>query len=203
MLARRKIGALIVFERDVDLDEFVQSGVYMDARPSRELIHSLFVPDGPLHDGAVLIRNGRLRRAGVLLPLSKSLSLDSALGTRHRAAVGITEETDAVAIVVSEERGAMSVCSQGVIRMGLSGVALRRNLLALLAHETPARRRRWLGRLGESVFFGGRRGRVADEELRDDGRPLTSDEPIARTPTNDGASEARAAKSPRDGAHAG
>jgi uncharacterized protein (TIGR00159 family) len=136
-LARARIGGIIVFERDADLERFVEPGGVIDARVSRELLVTLFVPsrDNVLHDGAVIIGKGlRIHRAGAVLPLS-SQPLASAFGTRHRAAIGITEETDAVALVVSEERGEMSLCINGNIAKDLEHDALRAALLGLFYGE--------------------------------------------------------------------
>lgn len=140
-LGQRHIGALIVFERDAALDEFVEHGTPVDSAVSKELLYSLFVPsaDNPLHDGAVIIREGRVWQAGAHLPLSSSAKLDRSLGTRHRAAIGISEETDAVVVVVSEERGSISLCFNGNMARGLDAGSLRQALLGLFA--TPARKK--------------------------------------------------------------
>jgi diadenylate cyclase len=137
-LGQRHIGALIVFERDAALDEFVENGTPMDSAISKELLYSLFVPsaDNPLHDGAVVVRDGKVWQAGVLLPLSASARLDRSLGTRHRAAIGISEETDAVVVVVSEERGSISLCFNGNMARGLDGGSLRQALLGLFQTAT-------------------------------------------------------------------
>jgi diadenylate cyclase len=141
-LAKNHVGALIVFEREADLEEFVDPGTSLDARVSRALLYNIFVPapDNPLHDGAVVIKDKSVQQAGVILPLSRNPSLDKDLGTRHRAGVGITEETDAVAVVVSEQRGSISLCTGGLLHMGLGGPSLRRELLALMA---TGERSRW------------------------------------------------------------
>jgi uncharacterized protein (TIGR00159 family) len=140
-LAQRRIGALIVFECDAVLDEFVEHGTLVDAAVTKELLYSLFVPsaDNPLHDGAVIVRDGRIWQAGVLLPLSASTKLDRSMGTRHRAAVGISEETDAVVVVVSEEHGSIALCFHGNIVRNLDAVSLRNALLGLL--QTPIRKK--------------------------------------------------------------
>ena len=140
-LGQRHIGALIVFERDAALDEFVEHGTPIDAGVSKELLYSLFVTsaDNPLHDGAVIIREGRVWQAGGHLPLSSSAKLDRSLGTRHRAAIGISEETDAVVVVVSEERGSISLCFNGNMARGLDAGSLRQALLGLFS--TPVRKK--------------------------------------------------------------
>jgi uncharacterized protein (TIGR00159 family) len=142
-LAHARIGALIVFERDADLVDIVnEPGVEMDAKVTEELLVSLFLPDSEnkLHDGAVIIKNLRIAQAGAVLPLTGNPKLDKALGTRHRAAIGITEETDAVVVVVSEERGAISLCFGGNIARDLDGATLRKALLGLFQKEKKRRR---------------------------------------------------------------
>ena len=130
-LARARMGAIIVFERDAALDEFVDDATRLDARLSRQLLVSLFVPspETELHDGAVIIgKNRRIDLARALLPLSRATDLGPEFGTRHRAALGITEDTDAVAVVVSEERGEISLCLRGSIARDLEDATLRRAL---------------------------------------------------------------------------
>jgi len=132
-LARHRMGALICFEQDANLDEFVVGqGTNIDAAVQRDLLVSLFVPEGvnKLHDGAVVIRNLRVAKAGVFFPMPEA-KLDKSLGSRHRAALGITEETDAVVVVVSEERGTISFCFNGNIISNLDGASLRQALLGL------------------------------------------------------------------------
>ena len=132
-LAHKRMGGLVVFERDALLDEFIQQGTPVDAAVSKELLYSIFVPshENPLHDGAVIIREGRVWQAGVFLPLTGNPKLDRSLGTRHRAAIGVSEETDAVVVVVSEERGAISICFNGNMVRDLDGASLRQALLGL------------------------------------------------------------------------
>ncbi|HLL24202.1 MAG TPA: diadenylate cyclase CdaA [Kofleriaceae bacterium] len=135
-LARTRMGAIIVFERDAALEPFVDDASRIDAVLSRQLLVSLFVPskDNELHDGAVVIGKAhRIDLARALLPLSKATDLGPEFGTRHRAALGITEDTDAVAVVVSEERGEISLCFKGSIARDLEPVALRRALVGLFA----------------------------------------------------------------------
>lgn len=131
-LAVKRIGGLVVFERDADLGEFIETGTPLDAQVSKELLYSIFIPsfENPMHDGAVIVRDGRVAQAGAFLPLS-SAAHDRSLGTRHRAALGITEETDAVVVVVSEERGAISLCFNGNIVRNLDGDSLRDALFGL------------------------------------------------------------------------
>ena len=130
------MGAIIVFERDAALEEFVDDATRIDAVLSRQLLVSLFVPakDNELHDGAVVIgKNHRIELARALLPLSRATDLGPEFGTRHRAALGITEDTDAVVVVVSEERGEISLCFKGSIARDLEPVMLRRALVGLFA----------------------------------------------------------------------
>lgn len=132
-LAQKRIGALIVFEREAALDEFIEHGTKLDGAVSKELLYSIFVPsyENPMHDGAVVIREGRVWEAGAFLPLTESTKVDRTLGTRHRAAIGISEETDAVVVVVSEERGSASLCFNGNIVRDLDTNMLRQALVGL------------------------------------------------------------------------
>jgi len=137
-LARHRMGALICFEQEANLDEFVVSqGTSIDAAVQRELLVSIFVPESvnKLHDGAVVIRNLRVAKAGVFFPMPDTRVLDKSLGSRHRAALGITEETDAVVVVVSEERGTISFCFNGNIVSNLDGASLRQALLGLFGQR--------------------------------------------------------------------
>jgi diadenylate cyclase len=119
-LAAAKTGALIVLERDIGLRTFIESGVSLEARLSRDLLLSIFQPGLPLHDGAVIVQKGRVAAAACFLPLTTNPALSQQLGTRHRAAIGITEETDCLSIVVSEETGRISTAAFGELIQGLS-----------------------------------------------------------------------------------
>jgi diadenylate cyclase len=133
-LARHRTGALITFEQDANLDEFVVGqGTSIDAAVTKELLVTMFIPESmnKLHDGAVIIRNLRIAKAGVFFPMPEAKNVDAAYGSRHRAAIGITEETDAVVIVVSEERGTISFCFNGNIVTDLDGEVLRKTLLRI------------------------------------------------------------------------
>ncbi|MEE9523197.1 MAG: diadenylate cyclase CdaA [Thermodesulfovibrionales bacterium] len=130
-MANRKIGALIVIERDTSLQDFIEIGVPLDAKVSRELLLSIFNPTSPIHDGAVIIRGNRVIAAGCFLPIALSTNLGKELGTRHRAAIGITEESDAVAIIVSEETGRISLVMTGEIEKPLDMGTLRDRLTDL------------------------------------------------------------------------
>lgn len=125
-MANKRIGALIVLERDTDLTTVVEIGTELDAKVTKELLVSIFLPYSPIHDGAAIIRNGRIIAAGCFLPLTLSSNLSKSLGTRHRAAVGLTEESDAVVIVVSEETGEVSVVMNGKIEHNADAPALRK-----------------------------------------------------------------------------
>ena len=132
-MARTKTGALIVFERRVPLGDYIQRGVEINARISRELLGTIFFPDTPLHDGAVIIQGETLAAAGCILPLIAGVALDASLGTRHRAALGITEETDSLAVVVSEERGVVSVAEGGKLISPVDELTLKNILWNLFA----------------------------------------------------------------------
>jgi uncharacterized protein (TIGR00159 family) len=134
-LSKRRIGALIVLERETVLDDQIEAGSQLDAVVSKELLCSIFQPPSPLHDGAALIQNGRLASAGCILPLTQRSDLPEGLGTRHRAAVGITEETDAVVVVVSEETAAISVVLAGEVLHDLDAPRLRVALRDALSGE--------------------------------------------------------------------
>ena len=127
-LSKTKTGALLVFEREVGLNEIIDTGIQIDGLVSKELLGNIFIPNTPLHDGAVVIREGRIMAAGCLLPLTTDRSLSTELGTRHRAAIGISEKSDAVVVVVSEETGAVSYTYGGHIYRHLTDEGLRKTL---------------------------------------------------------------------------
>jgi diadenylate cyclase len=131
-LASKRTGAIIVLERETKLDGYIEPGINLDAFISRRLMESIFFPYSPLHDGAVIVNDGRIVAASCFLPLSLSPEVSRDLGTRHRAAIGITEETDAVAIVVSEETGTISLAHEGRIERDLDALALRKRLEEIL-----------------------------------------------------------------------
>lgn len=134
-LATSRFGALIAIERDIGLRSYAESGVGLDSVFSPELLLTIFHPKTPLHDGGVIIRGDRLVAAACIFPVSQRESLDRGLGLRHRAGLGLSEETDAAAIVVSEETGSVSLCVGNQIERGLSPQALRRRLGTLLLYE--------------------------------------------------------------------
>jgi len=151
-LARRRIGALVVVRRGDPLDEHLTGGVGLDATPSVELLESIFHPSSPIHDGAAVVEGGRISRAGCFLPLSTSLSLPDGFGSRHRAAAGLTEVCDATVLVVSEERGRVSLVRGGVARVHDDVAALA----AELAGPGDAERARTSGsRLRARLFDAG------------------------------------------------
>jgi diadenylate cyclase len=131
-LSTRRVGALIVLERLQGLRNYVENGILLDAALSFDLLINVFTPDTPLHDGAVIVQDDRIAAAACFLPLSANPELSKELGTRHRAALGITEETDAVAVVVSEETGIISVAFDGVMTRDLDGKSLRNILYKYL-----------------------------------------------------------------------
>ena len=131
-LANRKIGALIVLEKDADVTEFTDAGIVVDSVFTRELLTSIFLPVSPIHDGAVIIRKGRIFMAACFLPLSMSATTNKSMGTRHRAAVGLSEETDSICLIVSEENGSVSIASQGKMIHQLDSGQLRKALLEYL-----------------------------------------------------------------------
>ncbi len=130
-LSRHRIGGLIAIERDVGLRNYIESGINLDAKVGAELLITLFAPNTPTHDGGVIVQGDRVAACGSLFPLSQSVELARSLGTRHRAAIGLTEETDAVCVVVSEETGGISVAVYGKLTRDLDGDGLRRLFLNL------------------------------------------------------------------------
>lgn len=148
-MARERIGGLIVIERETGLKNFIDTGSRLDARVRSEVMYSIFYPNSPLHDGAVIIQRDRIAAAGCFLPLSKEQNLDKSYGTRHRAALGITEDTDAIVVLVSEEAGQVHLAKNGRLTTNLSRRELTQSLNAMLgltkAQSTlPRRMRGWL-----------------------------------------------------------
>ncbi len=148
-MARDKIGALIVIERDTGLKNFMDTGSKVDSKVRAELLYSLFLPGSPLHDGAVIVNGDRLAAAGCFLPLSKNPDIDRQMGTRHRAAIGLTEETDAIVVLVSEEAGRVHLVQSGEIVQNLTEGQLRDTLSEILNLDAnreplPTRIRRFL-----------------------------------------------------------
>ena len=138
-MSRERVGALIVFERANSLDEYLKTGTRIDGQASEQLLRNIFFPKAALHDGAMIIREGRVAAAGCVLPLSGSDRLSADLGTRHRAGVGVTEASDAVVIIVSEETGTISVAGDGMLKRHLAPQTLERLLRNELCPETEER----------------------------------------------------------------
>lgn len=136
-LSKHDVGALIVFERETKLGEIIATGTIVNADPSKEIIGNIFFHNAPMHDGATIIRGGRIYAAGCFLPLSENYDISNMLGTRHRAALGISENSDAVAVVVSEETGIISMAVNGQLTRELDPVTLKRKLEELLINEKP------------------------------------------------------------------
>ena len=141
-LAARRIGAIIVFEREIGLRNYIEGGIPLDATVTYDLLASIFQPGSPLHDGAVIIQGERIAAAACFLPLSVNPRLSKDLGTRHRAALGLTEENDALAIVVSEETGSISLVTGGGIERGVTADRMRTRLRDLLGPRRGAAERR-------------------------------------------------------------
>ncbi len=139
-LSAHRVGGLIAIEREVGLDEYVEAGRPIDGRISAELIETIFMPGSPLHDGAVIVRGDQVLAAACLLPLASSQELSRTLGTRHRAAIGLSEESDAAVIVVSEEDGTISLARRGRLRRGLQVPELREALRRIEASDSGAGR---------------------------------------------------------------
>ena len=171
-LANKKIGALIVLERNILLNRYVDVGVLIDARISKELLVSIFYPESPIHDGAVIIQQGRIAAAGCFLPLTRDENVDPDLGTRHRAAIGISQETDAIVLVVSEERKAISLVIDGNVSRDLGAKELRKVLRNLLASEEdvsnlPTTKPAYMNMVEKMKIFrsGGDKSEILDLEL--------------------------------------
>ncbi len=139
-LANKRIGALVVIERDADLTDFTEEGTAIDAKVTKEMIQAIMHPTSPIHDGAIIIQNGRMAYAGCFLPLSSNPKISRELGTRHRAAIGVSEETDAVVIVVSEENGKISLVMDGQITRDLDVNTLKKVLQNTLGFVGKNRR---------------------------------------------------------------
>ena len=152
VLSRERVGALIVFARDNRLEEYFKTGTLIDGLVSDQLIRNIFFPKAALHDGAMIIRDGRAMAAACVLPLSSSERLNADLGTRHRAAVGISEVSDAVVVVVSEETGAISVAVGGMLKRHLAAQTLERLLRNELCPEEPKEQNTLMEKLREKFL---------------------------------------------------
>jgi diadenylate cyclase len=141
MLSTQKIGAIIAIERDIGLRNYIESGIPLDATMTYDLLVTIFQPSSPLHDGAVILQEDRVAAAACFLPLTVNPRIGRDLGTRHRAAIGLTEENDALAIVVSEERGQIGLALEGQLERDLTPDQLRERLRALMVQRKPVWRR--------------------------------------------------------------
>ena len=157
-MSRKKVGALIVFARDQRLEEYFKTGTSIDAQVSDQLVRNIFFKNSPLHDGAMIIRDGRVAAAGCVLPLSDSKRLSADLGTRHRAGVGMSEATDAVVVIVSEETGTISAAVDGVLKRYLAPQTLERLLRTELGAEQD-REESAKDRLRQKLKWKGREGK--------------------------------------------
>jgi diadenylate cyclase len=142
-LSKRRIGALIVIERDMGLRDYLESGFHIDALLSREVLISIFMPVSPLHDGGVVIRKGRIQTAGAILPLTQNPYIDKHYGTRHRAAIGLSEETDAVILVVSEETQGISLVQHGALTAVSDEISLTNSLRAIFIGTKESPKHSW------------------------------------------------------------
>ena len=142
-MSKVRTGALIVIEQDVQLSEYERTGIFLDSLVSSQLLINIFEHNAPLHDGAVFIRNNRIVAATCYLPLSDNMLLSKELGTRHRAGVGISEVSDSITLIVSEETGMISVAHDGMLFRGLSQEELREQLSTLMKNQDAPKRSRW------------------------------------------------------------
>jgi len=162
-MSHERVGALLVFARDNPLDEYFKTGTMIDAKLSAPLLRNLFFPKAALHDGAVIIREGRVVAAGCVLPLSETDRLNVDLGTRHRAAVGMSEVSDAVVVVVSEETGAISVAVGGMLKRHLAGQTLEKLLINELCPKTTEEEQNLVVKLKQKL-------QSKDKEVSDHGK---------------------------------
>lgn len=162
-MSEKRIGALIVFEKYTLLGEIIKTGTIVDAEPTSNIVENIFFPNAPLHDGAMVIRDGKIYSAGCILPLTQNNSISSELGTRHRAALGLSEQSDAIIVVVSEETGAVSIAEKGQLRRGISSGDLRKVLFKhILGEETPQ------NESGISTLFNKVKGFVSGKGKKDE-----------------------------------
>ena len=147
IMSREKVGALIVFAREQRLEEYFKTGTLIDAKVTDQLLRNLFFKNSPLHDGAVIIRHGRVAAAGCVLPLSENTHLSSDLGTRHRAGIGMSEASDAVVVIVSEETGTISVAIGGMLKRHLAPQTLEKLLTNELLPEENYKKKNVLDRV--------------------------------------------------------
>ncbi len=151
IMQEKKIGALIVFERKTQLGEIIDTGTVIDAKVSSSVINNIFFPNSPLHDGAMIIRDGRVYAAGCILPLTQREDISLQLGTRHRAAIGMTENSDAVVLVVSEETGIISIVSNGQITRNYSAASACAELKRIICADEVEEKKSFVKGLLEKV----------------------------------------------------
>ena len=161
IMSREKVGALIVFARENPMDEYFKTGTMIDGQVSEQLLRNIFFPKASLHDGAMIIRDGRVTAAGCVLPLSDNNRISADLGTRHRAGLGISEATDAVVVIVSEETGTISVAVGGMLKRHLAAQTLERLLRNELCPEAPEKKPNIAMRLRQKLQ---KKGDDEDEE---------------------------------------
>ena len=162
-MSREKVGALIVFAREARLDDFIKTGTIIDGQVSEQLIRNIFFPMAALHDGAMIIREGRATAAGCVLPLSQSDRLSADLGTRHRAGVGMSESSDAIVIIVSEETGTISVAEGGMLKRHLAPGTLEKLLRNALCKNEDQAANKSIGAYFKEKFQEGKGGRRHEE----------------------------------------
>ncbi len=162
-MSREKVGALIVFAREARLDDFIKTGTIIDGQVSEQLIRNIFFPKAALHDGAMIIREGRATAAGCVLPLSQSDRLSADLGTRHRAGVGMSESSDAIVIIVSEETGTISVAEGGMLKRHLAPGTLEKLLRNALCKNEDQAANKSIGAYFKEKFQEGKGGRHHEE----------------------------------------
>ena len=162
-MSREKVGALIVFAREARLDDFIKTGTIIDGQVSEQLIRNIFFPKAALHDGAMIIREGRATAAGCVLPLSQSDRLSADLGTRHRAGVGMSESSDAIVIIVSEETGTISVAEGGMLKRHLAPGTLEKLLRNALCKNEDQAANKSIGAYFKEKFQEGKGGRRHEE----------------------------------------
>ena len=162
-MSREKVGALIVFAREARLDDFIKTGTIIDGQVSEQLIRNIFFPKAALHDGAMIIREGRATAAGCVLPLSQSDRLSAYLGTRHRAGVGMSESSDAIVIIVSEETGTISVAEGGMLKRHLAPGTLEKLLRNALCKNEDQAANKSIGAYFKEKFQEGKGGRRNEE----------------------------------------
>ena len=156
IMSKERVGVLLIFERSVSLEEYFKTGTLIDAKVTEQLLRNLFFPKASLHDGAVIVRGGRIAAAGCVMPLSENTHLSSDLGTRHRAGIGTSEVSDAVVVIVSEETGTISVAIGGMLKRHLAPQTLEKLLSNELLINEDAKKRTWLDRLRDRIEKAGK-----------------------------------------------